>query len=77
MIKKDVYYNRTATGGITLTDPTLLKPGQLVQQPALIPTTSTRKKTSPYQVSITGQTNALTRFATYPPAINHQGVNVA
>ncbi len=74
--KKDVYYNRVADGGITLTDPTLLGFRQALYSSQFY-TTNFDEKNFTYQVTGSYRPNkALNAFATFSTSYKPSGVNV-
>jgi iron complex outermembrane receptor protein len=75
--KKDVYYNRVANGGITLTDPTLLGFRTALYSSQFY-TTNFDEKNFTYQVTASYRPNkAINAFATYSTSYKPSGVNVA
>jgi len=75
--KKDVYYNRVANGGITITDPALLALRNGVYSSQFY-TTNFDEKNFTYQITASYRPNKrLNAFATYSTSYKPSGVNVA
>jgi iron complex outermembrane recepter protein len=75
--KKDVYYNRVANGGITITDPALLALRNGVYSSQFY-TTNFDEKNFTYQVTASYRpSKRLNAFATYSTSYKPSGVNVA
>lgn len=75
--KKDVYYNRVAGGGITITDPTLLNFRNALYSSQFY-TTNFDEKNFTYQVTASYRPNRrLNAFVTYSTSYKPSGVNVA
>ncbi|WP_214070550.1 TonB-dependent receptor [Mucilaginibacter sp. dw_454] len=74
--KKDVYYNRVANGGITITDPTLLGFRNALYSSQFY-TTNFDEKNFTYQVTASYRPNkTINAFATYSTSYKPSGVNV-
>lgn len=75
--KKDVYYNRVANGGVTITDPALLAFRNALYSSQFY-TTNFDEKNLTYQVTASYRPNkTLNAFATYSTSYKPSGVNVA
>ncbi|WP_121201996.1 TonB-dependent receptor [Mucilaginibacter gracilis] len=75
--KKDVYYNRIADGGITITDPVLLGYRTALYSSQFYTTTFDEKNFT-YQVTASYRPNKrINAFATYSTSYKPSGVNVA
>ncbi|MBW4889489.1 TonB-dependent receptor [Mucilaginibacter sp. HMF5004] len=75
--KKDVYYNRTADGGITITDPTLLSYRTALYSSQFY-TTNFDEKNFTYQVTGSYRPGKkINLYATYSTSYKPSGVNVA
>jgi len=75
--KKDVYYNRTADGGITITDPVLLGYRTALYSSQFYTTTFDEKNFT-YQVTASYRPNKhINAYATYSTSYKPSGVNVA
>ncbi|TSJ40861.1 TonB-dependent receptor [Mucilaginibacter corticis] len=75
--KKDVYYNRVANGGVTITDPTLLGFRNALYSSQFY-TTNFDEKNFTYQVTASYRpSKTVNAFATYSTSYKPSGVNVA